>query len=510
MRSLLPAHPGPCQSPQGAADNPGQVRLRENGSGWVGVKFSSSSLILYQSSGAVSLDTETITTDTDEWYEYYAVCDGANIEVWRRKKGATDAMTKILETTSTTQTAAGYLTFASGTGNYLADISLLELDGDVLKNEIFVYNAANELTSQTVGGTATNFAYDQFGRMTQKTRSGSTATYTYNYGDKLTKVASNFGGEGTVTYTYSGDQKRRSRAVSGGDTTKYRYDQGWSVLNEENGSGTLQATYVHSPMRQIGTVLATSAGSTASSGTWNYYFQDAIGSTRGLWDQDALRIGKYDYTPFGGKYSDSGEDITRKFTGHDWDADARLYYTAYRYYSPDANRWLTRDPLGMVDGPNVYAYVVNNPVSVWDALGQCGVSFESSIVQNTAREFLTDVLECMGMDDILNDLFVDMILIGLGIEVALFVTPVPKTDWGYSKKGNTNGISVLLHSMIKRGWIRDKPSFYKGRGNSKSGAKSLIGLGYIVAVVLAMKPFVDFTRFGDCTVHVLKQYANEK
>ena len=94
-RSLLPAHPGPCQSPQGAADNEGQVRLRENGSGWVGVRITSAGLQLWQSNGGVSLDSDTITTDTDAWYEYYAVCDGSNIEVWRRKKGATDAMTKV-------------------------------------------------------------------------------------------------------------------------------------------------------------------------------------------------------------------------------------------------------------------------------------------------------------------------------------------------------------------------------------------------------------------------------
>jgi len=52
------------------------------------------------------------------------------------------------------------------------------------------------------------------------------------------------------------------------------------------------------------------------------------------------------------------------------DSETRLYYTVYRYYSPASNRWLTRDPLGMVDGPHVYAYVVGNPVTMWDALGQ--------------------------------------------------------------------------------------------------------------------------------------------
>ncbi|MBX3178382.1 MAG: hypothetical protein KF886_13560 [Candidatus Hydrogenedentes bacterium] len=58
-----------------------------------------------------------------------------------------------------------------------------------------------------------------------------------------------------------------------------------------------------------------------------------------------------------------------------------MYYTAYRYYSPDANRWLTRDPLGMVYGPNVYAYVVNNPVSMWETIGTFAAtaSFSMSI-----------------------------------------------------------------------------------------------------------------------------------
>lgn len=296
------------------------------------------------------------------------------IEVWRRNKGTTDAMVKVLETTSSAVTTAGYFTFASGTGNYLDDVVVLKLDGDTVETETQAYNAANEMTSHTLDGATTSFAYDQFGRMTQKTRTGGyTGTFYYNYGDKLTKVASNFQGEGTVTYAYppaADDQKRRSRSVSGGAMTKYRVDQGFGVVNEENSGGTLLSTYIHHPGRQIGTVLATSEGSTASSGTWNYYFQDAIGSTRSLWDEDGERLGKYDYTPFGGKYGNTGEEITRKFTGHDWDNEARLYHTAYRHYSPDTGRWLTRDPLGMHDGPNEYAYVRNNPVSMVDSDGR--------------------------------------------------------------------------------------------------------------------------------------------
>ena len=47
------------------------------------------------------------------------------------------------------------------------------------------------------------------------------------------------------------------------------------------------------------------------------------------------------------------EGLAAAFTGKPWDVAAQMYYFPYRWYSPSAARWLTRDPLGMVDGPNV-------------------------------------------------------------------------------------------------------------------------------------------------------------
>jgi RHS repeat-associated protein len=48
---------------------------------------------------------------------------------------------------------------------------------------------------------------------------------------------------------------------------------------------------------------------------------------------------------------------------------ANLYFAPYRYYNPQLARWMSRDPLGMVDGPNVYAYVRGNAVNNVDPLG---------------------------------------------------------------------------------------------------------------------------------------------
>ncbi|MCD6288620.1 MAG: RHS repeat-associated core domain-containing protein [Candidatus Hydrogenedentes bacterium] len=115
--------------------------------------------------------------------------------------------------------------------------------------------------------------------------------------------------------------------------------------------------------------MADVAGSNPSSGTYRYYTHDHLGSTRALWSQAKASLGTYEYTPYGRTYWTSGPSISHMYTGHLWDGTAQLYYAPYRYYSPATARWLTRDPLGMVDGPNVYAYVMGNPVTYYDPLG---------------------------------------------------------------------------------------------------------------------------------------------
>ena len=195
----------------------------------------------------------------------------------------------------------------------------------------------------------------------------------YRYGDKLGSVTSDFPSEGTVAYEYGGDQKRRERSVSGGDYTWYNWDIGWNVINEENSNCTLSMTYtMDSPAAQVAGVLADASTTNPATGTYRYYSHDNLGSTRRLRASDKSSLGAYEYTPYGQAYATSGValgDLGGAFTGKAWDDTSQLYYFPYRYYSPEAARWLTRDPLGMVDGPNVYAYVVSNPINAIDELG---------------------------------------------------------------------------------------------------------------------------------------------
>lgn len=51
------------------------------------------------------------------------------------------------------------------------------------------------------------------------------------------------------------------------------------------------------------------------------------------------------------------------------DSETGLLYFGKRYLDPVVGRWLTRDPLGYVDGPNPYQFVRNNPINQIDPNG---------------------------------------------------------------------------------------------------------------------------------------------
>jgi len=89
-------------------------------------------------------------------------------------------------------------------------------------------------------------------------------------------------------------------------------------------------------------------------------------------DDNDARVARVEYEPYGTKAATLGDVPGVLFTGKPWDEDMQMYAFPYRYYSPDSSRWLTRDPLGMVDGPNMYAYLVNDPINMIDELGLYG------------------------------------------------------------------------------------------------------------------------------------------
>jgi RHS repeat-associated protein len=270
-------------------------------------------------------------------------------------------MQEVLSTTSASVSTTTSLVFQSGAGSAYAYNDIEVVADGWTSTTTMAYNTGNELTSYSAAGAATvSFGYDAWGNLTAKSDGTSSATYSWHYGGKLTGVTSTFPHEGSVTYNYGGDGKRRERD-DGTTVAQYNWDEGWNIINEEDNAGALTQTYVRAPIGEVGPVLADVSGSAPASGTYRYYGLDNLGSTRSLWNPSKSPIGFHAYTPYGDSYSASGESAHPMFTGYWWDNTCALYYAPYRYLSPDYAKWLSRDPLGLVDGPNEYAYARCSP-----------------------------------------------------------------------------------------------------------------------------------------------------
>jgi RHS repeat-associated protein len=123
-----------------------------------------------------------------------------------------------------------------------------------------------------------------------------------------------------------------------------------------------------------------------SSGNVFYWFADQLGSTRTITDANGNLCYDAEFTPYGQEISHTERLQTTacppsyKFTGYERDpettagsADTGLDYAFARFYSSRLGRFLSADPLGGSIGDlqshNAYAYVLNNPLTLVDALG---------------------------------------------------------------------------------------------------------------------------------------------
>jgi RHS repeat-associated protein len=100
------------------------------------------------------------------------------------------------------------------------------------------------------------------------------------------------------------------------------------------------------------------------------------------------------------------------FQGQRLDEETGLYYFKNRYYDPVHGRFISRDPEGMVDGPNLYAFVNNNPVNFVDPLGLMAGVAARRMEQEILLQMQADELELklrMVEEDILKSQLVEYV-----------------------------------------------------------------------------------------------------
>ena len=81
---------------------------------------------------------------------------------------------------------------------------------------------------------------------------------------------------------------------------------------------------------------------------------------------------KYLYDPYGNTLSQSGpipDANLYRFSSKEFHANSGLVYYLYRFYEPNLQRWINRDPIGESAFPNLYTFNANAPIDTSDALG---------------------------------------------------------------------------------------------------------------------------------------------
>jgi RHS repeat-associated protein len=99
---------------------------------------------------------------------------------------------------------------------------------------------------------------------------------------------------------------------------------------------------------------------------------DPQGDIVALVDPSGQLVENYRYTAFGEieVFSDIVLNNPWKFSSKRFDPETGFIYFGRRYYDPEIGRWITPDPAGFADGPNLYAYVHNHPLAYMDPDGQ--------------------------------------------------------------------------------------------------------------------------------------------
>jgi RHS repeat-associated protein len=290
---------------------------------------------------------------------------------------------------------------------------------DPLKSEKYQYDAIDRLIDFKVGdlsgvpppSTQTAYSLDPVGNWTSKTTNGVTQNRVHDVVNELTQIDAtpisydangNPQADGTLTNAYD-EENRLTMATRTFDgaiwqyqydalgrrvakapipstpatTTQYFYDD-LRIVEEQNGSGTTQATYVYG--NYVDEVLSMDRG-----GTQYFYHQNAMYSVEAITNPLGTVVERYAYDAYGTPSVTTGGGAPvppnawgtahsaignpYMFTGREFDEESGLFFYRARSYDAAKGRFLQRDPLEYLDGMNLYWYAKDNPVRYVDPTG---------------------------------------------------------------------------------------------------------------------------------------------
>ena len=239
----------------------------------------------------------------------------------------------------------------------------------------------------------TTYYYDELGNLIHRELAdGEVQNYFYDLHDQLVKaeIFKKDGTKETWTYSYDALGRRIGKGrlkneevsetsfphdLSGNDLenqTRFVWD-GSHLLQEIHPDGKYTYIYAdqdsYEPLAQVRDWTNREGESKQEI---NYFHCDQIGIPREMTDKDGNLLWFGNYTGWGRlkeetKVTDSAYQPFRLQNQYA-DRETGLHYNFFRYYEPDAGRFVNQDPIGLYGGENLYWFAPN--VQIWvDFLG---------------------------------------------------------------------------------------------------------------------------------------------
>ena len=254
----------------------------------------------------------------------------------------------------------------------------------------FTANSVNQYTSIRLPGVGATYipTYDDNGNMTFD---GNDKHYAWNDENRLKAVTT---GSNRVEFSYNGlgwRVEKRVYAAPDATTpqkvTRFVYD-GVNLAEELDYSPVtthqsllrsytlgLDLSQTFEGAGGVGGLLAVtdfSLSTNNSQPSTFFYSYDGNGNVTDLVDGGGTVVAHYEYSPFGSVVTKTGgyADINPfRWSTKYQDDETGLVYYGLRYYSPGMGRWISRDPIEEDGGLNIYGFVNNAPIDLYDSIG---------------------------------------------------------------------------------------------------------------------------------------------
>jgi RHS repeat-associated protein len=246
-------------------------------------------------------------------------------------------------------------------------------------------NAATRNYQVTVaGGTARTLTHDLNGNLLND---GAGRTYAWDANNRLVKITQ---ASGVTEFVYDGGSRRVQEKFNGALIKQWVWCGGAQPCEERDAANTVTKRFFGQGQLNGTTAL--------------FYTKDHLGSVREMTDTSGAIRARYDYDPYGRTTKVSGDlEADFGFTGFHRHQTSGLNLTLYRAYDADLGRWLSRDPIAENGGPNLYAYVTNDPINQMDPLGLMSkgdcAQFRQEIIRR-GISLLSDIQRYNPLDDI--------------------------------------------------------------------------------------------------------------